>query len=262
MNKSIMAFILACSCAGATAQTPEKPLTADAELGLLLTSGNTESTAFTSKLHIQQELTRWRTDYVLEALYKKDQIDVIEGDVTVEDSRVTAEKYFASAQSDYKLDSEQRGLFVFGSYEEDKFSGYDYQASVAAGYSDRLFNTTNAFLDYSVGPGWSFNRTEPVLDDAGEVLEPSETESSAMVRVSALYQYNFSDNAKFSQSFASDMALESDANTKSKAETALTTNITRAFAMKASITVTHNTEVPPDRHSTDTHSAITLVYSL
>lgn len=262
MNKFTMAFVLVCASAGAAAQTEEKPLAADVELGLLMTSGNTDSTAFTSKLRVQQELTRWRTDYVLEALYKQDQIDVVTDGVTIEESRVTAEKYFASAQSDYKLDSEQRGLFIFGSYEVDKFSGYDYQASIAAGYSDRLFNTPNAFLDYSIGPGWSFNRTEPVLDDAGTVVQPAETEESAMVRVSAHYQYNFSENAKFSQKFASDMALESGANTKSKAETALTTNITQAFAMKASITVTHNTEVPPDRHSTDTHSAITLVYSL
>lgn len=262
MNKLTLAFVLASASAGGAAQTIEKPLAADIELGLLMTSGNTESTAFTSKLRVQQDLARWRTDYVLQALYKEDQIDVVEGGVTVEESRVTAEKYFASAQADYKLDSEQRGLFVFGSYEEDRFSGYDYQASVAAGYSDRLFDTPNAFLDYSVGPGWSFNRTEPVLDSAGAVLEGSETEESAMVRVSAHYQYDFSENAKFTQKFASDIALESDANTKSKAETALTTNITRAFAMKASITVTHNTEVPPDRYSTDTHSAITLVYSL
>lgn len=263
MKKSISVIVVAASAlAGQTlAQAPEKPLAADAELGLLTTSGNTDSTALKAKLNLKHEMVRWRNQYVLEALYKEDQLEVEENGQIWEESQVTAEKYFGSAQADYKLDSQHRALFVFGSYEEDRFSGYDYQASIAVGYSDRLFQGESSFLDYSVGPGMSFNRTEEVRAADGTLLEDNVKEESAMVRLSALYQYDFSETSKFTQTFASDVALESGANTKTKAESAVTTNINGSLAMKASFTITHNTEVPEDRVSSDRQTAITLVYT-
>lgn len=263
MKKSISVAVLAAAAlAGqAFAQAPEKPFAADAELGLLATSGNTDSTALKAKLKLKHELTRWRNQYVLEALYKEDRLEVEQGGATRNESQVTAEKYFASAQADYKLDSQHRALFVFGSYEEDRFSGYDYQASVAVGYSDRLFQGASSFLDYSVGPGMSFNRTDEVRDANGILLEDNVTDESAMVRLSVLYQYDFSETAKFTQTFATDAAVESGANTKTKAESAITANINESLGMKVSFTITHNTEVPEDRVSSDRQSAVTLVYT-
>ena len=263
MKKSISVAVLATSAlaAQAFAQAPDKSYAADAELGLLATSGNTDSTALKAKLNLKHELARWRNQYVLEALYKEDQLQVEQGGETWNESQVTAEKYFASAQADYKLDSQHRALFIFGSYEEDKFSGYDYQASVAVGYSDRLFQGASSFLDYSVGPGMSYSRTDEVRAADGTMVTDNITEESAMVRVSALYQYDFSETAKFTQTFASDIAVESGANTKTKAESALTSNINQALAMKLSFTITHNSEVPEDRVSSDRQTAVTLVYS-
>ncbi|MBC6906224.1 DUF481 domain-containing protein [Saccharophagus sp. K07] len=239
----------------------EPPFAADAELGVLLTSGNTESTALKGKLNLKQELESWRTKYVLEALYKEDQLEIVENGVARTEEQTTAEKYFASAQADYKLDNQYRSLFIFGSYEEDKFSGYDFQASIAAGFSDRLFQGTQSFFDYSVGPGISMSRTDEVRDANGVLVTDNIYDESIMVRLAALYQYDFSDNAKFTQTFSSDVALEDGANTKSKAETALIANINQSLAMKASFIITHNSEVPEDRTSTDRQTALTLVYT-
>lgn len=263
MRKSVSVAVLAASAlvGQALAQAPEKPFAADAELGLLATSGNTDSTALKAKLKLKHDLTRWRNQYVLEALYKEDQLKMEQGGETWNERQVTAEKYFASTQADYKLDSQHRALFIFGSYEEDKFSGYDYQASIAVGYSDRLFQGASSFFDYSVGPGMSYSRTDEVRAADGTLLEDNVTEESAMVRLSALYQYDFSETAKFTQTFSSDLAVESGANTKTKAESALTANLNQSLAMKVSFTITHNTEVPEDRVSSDRHTAVTLVYS-
>lgn len=247
--------------ATALAETAEKSYAADAELGILNTAGNTDSTALKAKFKLKHDLTSWRNVYVLEALYKKDELEVVNDGLSSKQSQVTAEKYFGSVQADYKLDNQHRALFIFGSYEEDKFSGYDYQASLAAGFSDRMFQTPRSYLDYSVGPGISFSRTDEVLDAEGNLLTDNITDESAMVRVSALYQYDFSENAKFTQTFSSDVALESNANTKSKAESAITATINSSFAMKASVIFTHNSEVPEDKVSTDRHTAVTLVYT-
>ena len=261
MNRVLVAAIVSLVAFDSYADTEEDPpLAVDAEVGALLTSGNTDSTALAAKLNIKQNLTNWRTNYIAEALYKEDDVEQITDGVATEDSQVTAERYFASAQADYKLNEEHRGLFLFGSYEEDKFSGYEYQASIAAGYSDRLFKSPYSYLDYSIGPGMSFSRTVETVDSNGNFVD-NETEESAMLRVAIFYQYDFSENAKFTQSLSSDIALESGANTKSKSVSAVTANLNESFALKVSLSVMHNSEAPADLENTDTTTAVTLVYS-
>lgn len=261
MNKLTLAAVISLlAINNSHAEPSTAPVQVEAELGILLTSGNTESSALSGRLNVKQDLRNWRNDYILQGLYKKDETEQTVNGVLSEEQRVTAERYFLSAQTDYKLDEEHRGLFVFGSYEEDKFSGYDFQSSLAAGYSDRLFRTADAYLDYSVGPGYSFNRTDASIDSDGNVVAAQSNES-AIVRLSALFEYDFSENAKFTQTLASDIALESDANTRSKSVSAVTANINQSFALKASLTLTHNSEVPELRENRDTTAAMSLVYS-
>lgn len=238
----------------------DKPLSVDAELGIISTSGNTEASSLKAKLDVKQDLTRFRNHFVAEAFYKKDQIESEVDGETVQENQTTAEKYFVSGQTDFKLDSEHKGLFIFGSYEDDRFSGYEYQATVAAGFSDRLFNFENSHLDYSVGPGMSFSKTEEYIND-DDVLVESESSETAVIRLSANYLLKLSDNAKFTQSLSSDASLESGKNTKTKAESALTANLTQSFALKASYSITHNTHVPDDKKHADTQVALTFVYS-
>lgn len=233
---------------------------ADAQVGAILTSGNTDSTALKGKLEIRQNLASWRNNYVLEALFKEDEVEYVVGGATVTEEQVTAEKYFASAQADYKLNEQYRGLFLFGSYEDDRFSGYAYQATVAAGYSDALILTDRNRLLYSIGPGYSFYETDDTLNDQGDLTE-GESDDSVIIRFSADYTHTFSESAKFTQLVSVDYAPDSDKNTKTRSETALTTKINDAFALKASFTVTQNSEVPEDIEKTDTQTALTLVYS-
>lgn len=260
MNRTAIAAFAALSSFNAFAQSAPEPLQVEAELGVLLTSGNTESTALSSRVDVKQDLRDWRNNYVAEGLYKEDELTITADGQRSELSRVSAERYFLSAQTDYKLNEQHRGLFLFGSYEEDKFSGYDYQTSIAAGYSDRLFDSPRAYFDYSIGPGFTANRTAETRNDDGEFVD-NQTEESAIVRLSGFYVYEFSDNAKFSQSIASDAAFESGVNTRSKAVSAVTANLNDSFALKSSFTVTHNSEVPELLENTDTTTAITLVYS-
>lgn len=255
--KRVLTSILVSSMAVNAVAEGDKTFKTDAELGALLTSGNTESTSIKAKLDVKQELTQWRNSYVLEGLYKEDTVDI---SATETEDQTSAERYALAVQSDYKLNEEHRGLFIFAGYEEDRFSGYDYQGSVAAGYTDRLFKKPNSHLNYSVGLGMSFSKTDEVFVD--EVLtQESVTDESAIIRVSLNYLYQFSDYAKFTQTLSSDIATESEANTKTKAESAVTANLNNAFAIKASFSVNHNSEVPENKENTDTQTALTLVYS-
>ncbi len=239
----------------------DKPLSAEVTLGVLLTSGNTETQSLKGSLDLKHDMAMWRNHYVLDGFSKKDRVEFMDesGELISEDRR-TAERYFGSIQTDFKLDSENRGLFVFGSYEEDHFSGYEYQSTLAAGYSDRLFKTPNSRLDYSIGPGISFTETEEIVEEDGTLIE-SETDRTGVLRISANYLYRISETTKFTQTVASDIALESNKNSKTKAETAVTVNINNALALKAAYTVLYNSEVPADIEHADTQISVTMVFS-
>ncbi len=259
--KTLSAIVLSLISVQAFSDDAKKPLSADLELGLLLTSGNTESTSLYGKGKINQDLKQWKNEYVLKSLYKKDKVEVDVNGESTEEEQTTAHANFASVQSDYKLDTKNKSLFVFASYEDDRFSGFDYQAILAAGYSDRFFETQKSYLDYSIGPGISFTKTEATYDELGVKIEGEETQTG-IVHASASYLYQVSETAKFTQELSTDFALESNKNSKVISETAFVANINESFAMKASYTVNYNSEAPTDKRHSDSQTAITLVYSM
>jgi hypothetical protein len=97
----------------------------EAELGAVLTTGNTD----------QQNL-KFRLGGTLdgEVLKHSAQLDGLRSS---ENSIVTAQKYYTFYQGDYKLQGDH-SLFGRISYEDDRFSGFDYQADLTVGYSRLL----------------------------------------------------------------------------------------------------------------------------
>lgn len=219
-----------------------EPLSMEVQLGVIATTGNTDSSALKGRATIKQDFRIWKNKYELDALYKRDKHDG--------ENKTTAQKIFLSAQSDYKLSAENTSVFVFGSYTDDRFSGYDYQNTIAVGYSRRLFSDQNSFLDYNIGPGYSFNST-----DAGG------KEDAIIMHIEAEYEYNFSTEVKFTQVLGSDVAVEGNKNTLSKSESAITARLRDNLSMKAAYSITHNSEVLDDRENTDSTTSITLAYS-
>jgi putative salt-induced outer membrane protein len=218
----------------------------ETELGVILTTGNTETSSYKAKLLAKQETKNWKNKFLVDSLYKEDEL---ESDSGAEATEVTAEKYFVSAQGDYKLNEKQSALFVFASYEDDRFSGYTYQGSVALGYSDRIFGNKVSFLEFSAGPGYSFNKTDAGISD-----------QAAMARIAVAYEYKFSGHAKFNQDLSTEISVENDSNEKSKSESAITANLMESLSLKASYTITNNSEVEAGNENTDTTTSVGVVY--
>ena len=57
-----------------------------------------------------------------------------------------------NGHSDYKLES-PAFLFATISYEDDKFSGYDYRITESVGYGRRVIDESDLSLDLEIGPG-------------------------------------------------------------------------------------------------------------
>ncbi len=236
------------------------PFEAELELGVLATSGNTETSSFKGAANIRQDLRRWKNQFVVEGLFNQNEVEQEDenGDI-IRERQTIGQRYFLSAQSDFKLKAEHRGLFVFGSYENDRFSGFDFQSTVAIGYSDRLIETERSTFDYSVGPGASIFRNEDVVAD-GVLIEGEET-TIGVVRVAFEYIFKISETAKFTQTLASDLSTDTEENSRTRAESALSANINSSMAMKFSYLINQNTHVPAGKKHADTQAAVTLVFS-
>jgi putative salt-induced outer membrane protein YdiY len=217
----------------------------DGEFGLNFTTGNTETTSLSAGLSIKQELEKWSNEYVLEGLYKEETTfdETLGEDVDT----TSAQRFFGSAQGNYKLENPDHRLFIFGSYEDNRLSNFKYQATIAGGWNQKLWSDEKSSFDYSIGPGYSFSETQDEVSF-----------DSVIIRGAMNYSYTISETAKFTQTFSTEVGSD---NTKSRAESALTATISGALSMKLSVLLDHNSDVADDRDNLDTETAVTLVYS-
>ncbi len=97
------------------------PLKGEGEVGYTQTSGNTDTASLNVKLSLSKDSEAWRHSGELAVLS------------AATDSKTTAEAYTLKARTNYKLGSKR---YVFGAlrYENDRFSGFDYQGSLVLGY--------------------------------------------------------------------------------------------------------------------------------
>lgn len=226
------------------APKPLEPLSAELELGMISITGNTESSALKGKATVKQDFKEWKAKYQLDTLYKRGRSD------EESDTKTIAHKLFLSAQSDYKLSRDNRSVFVYGSYTDDRFSGYEYQNTVSVGYSGRVFGDEFSYLDYSIGPGYSFSKTDEGKED-----------ETAIVHLEVQYEYKISPNTTFQQSFSTDAAIQSHKNTSSKSETSISIKLRDDLSMKAAYSLAHNTQVLDDNKKTDGTTSVIFAYT-
>jgi putative salt-induced outer membrane protein len=238
MKKHLILFGL-CAAGNVFADDAVKSFSMDGEFGFIATTGNTETTSIKGKLSAHQELTQWSNDFIVETLYKKDEINDVE--------QTTAQKYFLSGQGNFKLENPDHRLFGFTSYEDDRFSSYNYQATLASGWSQKMWEDDASKFSYSVGPGYSFAQTNEGVD-----------QNELIVRAALDYQWKISDTAIFKQLLSTEVGSD---NTKSKSETSLSAQISGDLSLKVSLILDHNSNVVDDIDNLDTQTAVTLVYS-
>jgi putative salt-induced outer membrane protein len=238
MKKHLILFGL-CAAGNVFADDAVKSFSMDGEFGFIATTGNTETTSIKGKLSAHQELTQWSNDFIVETLYKKDEINDVE--------QTTAQKYFLSGQGNFKLENPDHRLFGFTSYEDDRFSSYNYQATLASGWSQKMWEDDASKFSYSVGPGYSFAQTNEGVD-----------QNELIVRAALNYQWKISDTAIFKQLLSTEVGSD---NTKSKSETSLSAQLSGDLSLKVSLILDHNSNVADDIDNLDTQTAVTLVYS-
>lgn len=212
-----------------------------AELGVVSTSGNTDTNNLNGALNLTQESVQWRTDYSLSSLYSSS------------DSETTAERYTGSVQANYKFDTEQF-WYVRGAYEKDRFSGYRSKGSTSTGYGNRFWqHTDGSFLEASFGVGY---RDFAIDQDSVD----GESDRGSFVRLAATYENHFTPTSLFRQELNSEIST-SGGNTVNESISSIQASIVDNLAMKLAYKVKYTSDVPSDTDSTDTETTASVLYS-
>lgn len=215
--------------------TAAKDWSGEGDLGFNKASGNTKSQSLLAKLQLVYEQDRWTHTGQLEAVN------------TSEDGNRSGEFYVLKEQSDYAI---SETTYAFGGlrYEDNRFSGYEYQASIKTGLGKHLINDGVTEFDIEGGVGYRNSKEQ----DTGETL------SEGILVGSAKYHRQLTETTRFE----SDLNVESGKdNTFAEGVVAVKVKINASLALRVSYAVKHNTDVPEDTKRTDTLTSVGLNYS-
>ncbi|CAG9000138.1 MAG: hypothetical protein CENE_02128 [Candidatus Celerinatantimonas neptuna] len=207
----------------------------EAEAGINITSGNTNSSIGHGHLVVDFLYGHWRHNTDFETNYTKDS------------GVVSAERYYAS----YKANREwSKTFYTYGliTYENDRFNGFDHTVTTSLGYGHQLYHSDNMKLIMEIGPGWRHNET-------------SSNSNEGIFRLAFNYQWEISKSATFHQKLTNEAGSN---NTLTRTVSSISSTIWGPLALKASVTVTHQTHPIDDDEQPkhlDTLTALTLLYS-
>lgn len=221
--------------APALAQEAQTGWTGEAELGIVTTGGNTKTESVSAKLNVGNERHRWRHTVTGEMLNTSDA------------GQTTAERYLASAKSDFKF-TENNYLFLRGEFEKDRFSGFKQRTNETIGYGRRVIHTETVRLDMEIGQGARQSEEEGTGDHTDE----------CMTRGAANLTWDIRGHTRFSEEVTVDAGRDS---TITRSVTSLKNQIAGHLASKITFTVRNTSEVPPGLKHSDRETAVTLVYS-
>jgi putative salt-induced outer membrane protein len=216
-------------------ESVERAWKSDAEVGGVVTRGNTRTQSINAKLSVLHEREKWRHEGKLETFKASDR------------TATTAEKYIGSGKTDYKY-SARNYAFATVKYENDRFSGYEYQATEAIGYGRRIAKTMTFTLDFEGGVGARQSK-----EDDGH------PRNKGILRFAGNMSWALSPTSVFTEQLTVEYGVDATVTTSI---TALKAKINDDLAMKLSFTIKNTSETPPAIESTDTQSAVTLVYAL
>lgn len=205
------------------------------ELGLLNTEGNTDTSSLNGKFGIKRYGELWDSTLKLQALKSQ------------EDNVTSKEKYYAEVQFDRNL-NDTTYLLVHADQERARFSGFDYQTTVAVGYGYRALDSQDMKLDLEMGPGY---RRDKLTE--GAVIDDEE-----IARLALSYSWKIGEGTDFTQTANTELG---NANSSFESETGLKSQINGSLATKLTYKYKYVDQVPDDNNHVDTEFGVTLVYS-
>lgn len=219
-------------CAAATPALAD--WTGKGDIGASFASGNSENQAASANLELKNTVDKWQHTFGFAGNYGHDGNDK------------TAQRWELRGQTQYEITERAYG-FGAARYEDDEFSQYDYQASLAGGLGYKIINTERTKFWVQGGPGYRYAK----LADTGE------NEDGVIFRGDAGFEHQLTDTTKIVDRFLVEAGSD---NTYLQNDLGLEVTITGAVGLRVGYQVRHNTDVAPDVEKTDTLLTVGLLY--
>ncbi len=206
----------------------------EGELGYSNANGNSNTSALAANLELTNSIGAWDHQVRFTAVGAS------------QDDTVTAERYSLDGQSSRDINEK---LFGFGGarYQSDRFSGFDYQASVRAGLGYHLIDTEVQQLTFDAGVGY---RQIELQNNLGE-------ETGATLILEADYSRQLTESTDFEAAYLTEIG---DANTFSEAGVGIRVSISDNLGLRVAYLVKQNSDVPAGANETDTLTTVGINY--
>jgi len=230
--KARIAGAVLLACMAGTAQADWK---GKGEAGIVFARGNTDADTINLKLGASDQVGDWKHSLELAALRAST------GGIK------SADRYAAGWQSDYAISKKS---FWFGGlrYENDKFSGFDYQASLSTGYGYKFYDTDKVKLQGQVGAGYRRMKDSGTGDSIGNAIAVAGFDYENLITATTKVVDHFHvESGKDNTQLANFLGLEVKMSDK--------------LALSVGLDVRNNTNPPAPKKKVDTVTTVNLVYA-
>jgi len=218
----------------ATSGTALAEWTGKGEVGASFASGNTENESANAALEVKNTLEKWTHTLGFAGNYGS------------ESGSTTARRWEVRGQSDYSF-TDRAYWFGAGRYEDDGFSTYDFQSSVATGLGYKLIDEERTKLWVQGGPGYRY----------AEFRKTGESEDGLIFRGDLGFEHQLTDTTKIVDRFLIETGSD---NTYIQNDLGLEVTIYGALGLRVGYQIRHNTDVTPGLEKTDTLTTLGLIY--
>jgi len=220
--------------------------TARAEAGAIVSRGNSDNESFNAKFDVSREWETWKQSFGASAVYAADT------------TGATGQRWDVRSQTDYKF--HPKG-FSFGSarYEEDRFSGFEYQSSFGMGLGWRFYDDPRTKLIAQVGLGYRQLQTRTSLAHDEVTVIPGEQQDALVQQAKLEFERRLNESTRLLNEMLVETGVD---NTSIRNDLRLQVKILDSLALAVGYSVRYNTHPPEEFATTDTLSTLNLVYEM
>ena len=247
MSANFRRFLLVAAVLAAPAAQAQ--WTGKAELGMMLSNGNTEARSANAKLDLTHQGAVWKNNIYAAVLYG-DNADF-----------ATAERYEARWQLDRKI-TDKLSWFVGLRGEKDMFGAFNYQATASTGVTYQWIDNPKTKFDTSVGAGYRELQPQQLTKlPSGEVTQRTllPKDNGAVGTLGSNFEHAFTDTTKLTNKLLAEFGA---ANSTLQDDIALAVSMTDTLALSVGVGVRYNSDPPLGAVSTDTLFTVNLVYNI
>jgi putative salt-induced outer membrane protein len=216
------------------------------EAGFVLARGNTNTDTANAKVEMMLDKAPWKYTFGGSGIHASD------------DAGATAQRWEVHLQSNYDF-SPRNFWFGAARYDDDRFSGFYYQASVTTGVGHKFIDTDSAKLSGQLGAGYKMLETRPALAEDGVTLMPANRSSQAVA--SGLVDY--SQTLTSTTTLLDKLTVEAGSqNTFVEDVLSLQVKVNQSLALAVAYTARYNSNPPTGFRSTDTLTTLNLVFEM